>query len=131
MTLDAYIPVLIQIAIALAVGLGILAASHLFGQRTRPNVMKDSGYECGVPIQGAVHSRFTVKFYVTAMLFIIFDIEVVFLVPWAMIYRDFLAAHIPILVPILFFFIVLIVGLVYELKKGGLEWERTVPPPSE
>lgn len=131
MTLGAYFPVFIQIIIALAIALGVLAASHLFGQRSRTNKAKDSGYECGIPMEGKAHPRFTVKFYITAMLFIIFDIEVVFMIPWAMIYRDFLAAHVSILFPILFFILVLVVGLVYELKKGGLEWERSVHPREE
>ena len=58
------------------------------------------------------------------MLFILFDIEVVFLIPWAFIYRDFLANNIAILSPILFFLFVLVLGLVYEVKKGALEWEK-------
>jgi len=58
------------------------------------------------------------------MLFILFDIEVLFLIPWALIYRDFLAESLPILGPILFFLAVLVIGLVYEIKKGGLEWEK-------
>jgi NADH-quinone oxidoreductase subunit A len=70
------------------------------------------------------HTRFSVKFYVTAMLFILFDIEVVFLIPWTFVYREFLAAGIPILAPIGFFFFVLVLGLVYEIKKGALEWEK-------
>ena len=64
------------------------------------------------------------KFYVTAMLFILFDIEVVFLIPWTFVYREFLAAGIPILGPISFFLFVLVLGLVYEVKKGALEWEK-------
>jgi len=131
MTLSAYLPVFIQVLIALAIALGVLVASHMFGQRTSANKAKDSGYECGLPMEGKVHPRFTVKFYITAMLFIIFDIEVVFMIPWAMIYRDFLAAHVSILLPILFFMLVLVVGLIYELKKGGLEWERSVRPREE
>jgi NADH-quinone oxidoreductase subunit A len=70
------------------------------------------------------HTRFSVKFYVTVMLFILFDIEVVFLIPWTFIYRDFLANNIAILGPIGFFFGVLVLGLVYEIKKGALEWEK-------
>ena len=64
------------------------------------------------------------KFYVTAMLFILFDIEVVFLIPWVFVYRDFLAAGIPILAPMLFFIGVLVLGLIFEMKKGALEWEH-------
>ena len=64
------------------------------------------------------------KFYLTAMLFILFDIEVVFLIPWAFIYREFLAQNISILGPILFFIGVLVLGLAYEMKKGALDWEK-------
>ena len=74
--------------------------------------------------EGLVHTRFSVKFYITAMLFILFDIEVVFLIPWAFIYRDFLANNISIMAPIGFFFGVLVLGLFYEMKKGALDWEK-------
>lgn len=124
MTLEAYIPVLVQIALALGIGVAILIASHLFGQRAKSNKSKDSAYECGLRPEGPAAARFSVKFYVTAMLFILFDIEVVFLIPWALIYRDFLAQNLPILTPVLFFIGLLIAGLVYELKSNALEWEK-------
>ncbi len=121
----AYAPVLVQIALALAIAVGLITVSHIFGQRTRnKSKLKDTPYECGLPAEGSAHPRFSVKFYVTAMLFIIFDIEVVFLVPCVLVYRDFLMAGIPILLPVLFFLAVLVIGLVYELKKGALEWDR-------
>ena len=99
-------------------------ASHFLGQRSRKSSIKDSAYECGIKSEGKTSTRFSVKFYVTAMLFILFDIEVLFLIPWALIYRDFLAEGLPILGPIMFFLAVLVIGLVYEIKKGGLEWEK-------
>jgi NADH-quinone oxidoreductase subunit A len=108
-------------AVITAVVIGI---SHLIGQRFRPNAIKDTAYECGVPGDGNTHTRFSVKFYVTAMLFILFDIEVVFLIPWTFVYRDFLANNIAILSPMLFFLFVLVLGLFYEVKKGALEWEK-------
>lgn len=120
----AYLPFLIQGVLAAGIAAAIIGASHLFGQRARKNQIKDSAYECGVPTGGIVHSRFSVKFYVTVMLFILFDIEVVFLIPWAFIYREFLAQHISILGPILFFIGVLVLGLFYEIRKGALEWEK-------
>lgn len=119
-----YFPILIQVLLATTIAVGIIVVSYIFGQRALTNKTKDSAYECGLLMEGKPHPRFSVKFYVTAMLFILFDIEVVFLIPWVMIYRDFLAANIPILFPILFFFFVMIVGLVYEIKKGGLKWDR-------
>jgi NADH-quinone oxidoreductase subunit A len=125
MTSADYLPLLIQFFLALGVGLAILGVNHFLGQRVRvKNKIKDSAYECGVKGEGVIHTRFSVKFYVTAMLFIIFDIEVVFLIPLAFIYRDFLANNIAILSPVLFFLFVLVLGLVYEVKKGALEWEK-------
>ena len=123
-SITSYLPILIQILLALVMGFGILFVSHLFGQRSRGNQFKDAPYECGLNPAGKSQSRFAVKFYVTAMLFILFDIEVLFLIPWALIYRDFLAEGLPILGPIMFFLAVLVIGLVYEIKKGGLEWEK-------
>jgi NADH-quinone oxidoreductase subunit A len=124
MELTDYVPVLIQIGLALGIGAVVLIFSQLLGQRGPKNRFKDSAYECGLPPEGQPTARFSVKFYVTAMLFILFDIEIVFLIPWVLIYRDFLAAGIPILTPVLFFLLLLIAGLVYEMKKGALEWEK-------
>lgn len=124
MSLADYLPVLVQIVLALVISTGLLAVSHLFGQRARKSKIKDSPYECGMLPEGEAHSRFSIKFYVTAMLFIIFDVEVVFLVPWVLVYREFLHVGIPILSPVLFFIGVLVIGLLYEIKKGALEWEK-------
>lgn len=124
MSLAEFLPVLVQAVLAASLAVVILVVSHLFGQRSARNKIKDSAYECGIPSEGLTHTRFSVKFYVTAMLFILFDIEVVFLIPWVFVYRDFLAAGIPILAPVLFFIGVLVLGLIYEMKKGALEWER-------
>ena len=122
--LSAYLPVLVQIALAAAMGVGIIAVSHLFGHRLRRNKIKDSAYECGVRVQGRVHPRLSVKFFVTALLFILFDIEVVFLLPWTFIYRELLAWGLPVLLPALFFIGLLVFGLLYEVRKGALDWER-------
>lgn len=124
MSSAAYLPILIQITLALLITGGVIAASQLIGQKFRPNRIKDTAYECGVPSESIARTRFSVKFYVTAMLFILFDIEVVFLIPWTFVYRDFLANHIAILTPMLFFLGVLVLGLFYEVRKGALEWEK-------
>ena len=122
---DAYLPLLIQLVLATGLACLIVGMSHLLGERRKKETaITDTAYECGVKGEGRTHSRFSVKFYVTAMLFILFDIEVVFLIPWAFIYRDFLANNLSILGPILFFFGVLVLGLFYEVKKGALEWEK-------
>lgn len=124
MQIADYYPILIQVTIATGIGVVVLVASHIFGQRGGHSAIKDSAYECGMLAEGSGHARFAVKFYVTAMLFILFDIEVVFLIPWVLVFRDFLAANIPIIMPVFFFLFVLVLGLVYELKKGAIEWEK-------
>ena len=123
-SLSTYLPVLVQIVLGLSIPAIILAVSHLFGQRPKGNYIKDKAYECGLPMEGKPHPRFAVKFYVTAMLFILFDIEVVFLVPWALVYREFLAAGIAITAATAVFLGVLVLGLAYEFKRGALEWEK-------
>ena len=124
MTVMDYLPVLIQIIIAVGMGVGILVASHLFGQRATAGKIKDSPYECGLSSDTKGETRYSVKFYITAMLFILFDIDVVFLIPWVLTHRDLVAAGIPILGPMLFFTFVLVAGLIYEIKSGALEWEK-------
>jgi NADH-quinone oxidoreductase subunit A len=123
-SLSTYLPVLVQVALGLSIPAIILIASHVFGQRAKGNYIKDKAYECGLPMEGKPHPRFAVKFYVTAMLFILFDIEVVFLVPWALVYREFLAAGIAITAATAVFLGVLVLGLAYEFKRGALEWEK-------
>ncbi|MEY4307765.1 MAG: NAD(P)H-quinone oxidoreductase subunit 3 [Verrucomicrobiota bacterium] len=123
-SLSTYLPALVQVALGLSIPAIILIASHVFGQRAKGNYIKDKAYECGLPMEGKPHPRFAVKFYVTAMLFILFDIEVVFLVPWALVYREFLAAGIAITAATAVFLGVLVLGLAYEFKRGALEWEK-------
>jgi NADH-quinone oxidoreductase subunit A len=123
-SLATYLPVLVQVVLGLSVPIVVLVASHIFGQRAKGNYIKDKAYECGLPSEGKVHPRFAVKFYVTAMLFILFDIEVVFLVPWALVYREFLAAGIAITTATAVFLGVLVLGLFYEVRRGALEWDK-------
>ena len=120
----AYLPFLIQAVLAAGITALVIGASHFFGQRAKGGKVKDSAYECGIPAEGIIHARFSVKFFLTALLFMLFDLEIVILVPWMFIYREFLANHIAILGPIMFFIGVLVLGLIYEIKKGALEWEK-------
>jgi NADH-quinone oxidoreductase subunit A len=128
--LQQYLPVLVFATLGILVG-GAFATLNLVLGPKRPKSLKQSAaarqadpYECGLPSEVSSSFRFGVSFYLVAMLFILFDIEVVFLIPWTFVYREFLAAGIPILAPIGFFFFVLVLGLVYEIKKGALEWEK-------
>ena len=97
MELGDYLPVLIQILLAVGIGVGILAVSHIFGQKARHGKIKDSPYECGLAAEVSGKTSYSVKFYVTAMLFILFDVDVVFLIPWTLTHRELTAAGIPIL----------------------------------
>jgi len=124
MPLTEFVPILVQLVLALGLAVVIITASSFLGQRAAKNKIKDSAYECGVPASGQTKTRFSVKFFVTAMLFILFDIEVIFLVPWAFVYREFLSEGLPIVLPGLFFLGVLILGLFYEVRKGALDWEK-------
>ncbi len=124
MTSSAYLPFLVQALLAAGITGAIITASAILGQRAKRSRIKDSAYECGIPGEGVVHTRFSVKFYLTVLLFILFDLEVVILVPWTFVYREFLANHIAILGPILFFLGVLVLGFWYEVRKGALKWEK-------
>ncbi len=123
--LKDYLPVLIQALVALGFAVGTLVVSVLLGRSARRNAMKDSAYECGMIPQGEAQPRFSVKFYLVAMLFILFDVEVVFMYPWALNYRDSLREHGPMIFWSMFSFIgIVTVGYVYALKKGVLEWKN-------
>ena len=124
MTAADYLPFLYQALLAGGITAVIIGASHFFGQRAKRSKIKDSAYECGVPAEGVIHTRFSVKFYLTALLFMLFDLEIVILVPWTFIYREFLAEGIAIFWPVMFFIGVLVLGLIYEIKKGALQWEK-------
>jgi NADH-quinone oxidoreductase subunit A len=123
--LETYLPVLLQIVIASGFAGVTLLISVLVGRSAKRNSVKDSVYECGMlPLQES-QPRFSVKFYIVAMLFVLFDIEVVFLYPWAVIYKDYLAAHgAGIFFAALSFVIILGVAFVYAWRKGVLNWKN-------
>ena len=120
-----YLPILIQVVVAIVFAASALGLSVLLGKAARRNSTKDSAYECGMLPIGAAQPRFSVKFYLVAMLFILFDIEVVFMYPWAVVYRDFIVQHgASIFWSMLCFVATLTVGYVYAIKKGALEWDK-------
>lgn len=122
MELSSYFPILVQAIVALAMPIAIIAASHIFGQRAKTNKIKDSAYECGIVPQGKPHARYGAKFYLVAMLFVVFDIEVVFMLPIVLAYPKLAAVGAPVLLPVLFFLAMLAAGIVYEIKKDALNW---------
>jgi len=118
MVLD-YVPILILVVLAALFAGGSIVLSALLGPR-RPNAEKLSPYECGVEPVGTARDRFSVKFYLVAMLFIVFDMEIVFLYPWAVVYKQLKLFG---LVSMGTFLLILLVGYFYVWKKGGLEWD--------
>jgi len=120
-----YIPVVILGIVAVLFAAGTLLASVLVGKRGKNSRIKDTAYECGMlPVRDG-NTRLSVKFYLVAMLFILFDIEVVFLYPWAVIYRGMLAHNAGLILGSMgCFMFVLFIGYVYALKKGAFDWKQ-------
>jgi NADH-quinone oxidoreductase subunit A len=117
--LESYLPILIFIVVGILVGVGPLVLGFLLGPR-RPDAEKDSPYECGFEAFENARMKFDVRYYLVAILFILFDLEIAFLFPWAIVLEDlgtfgFWAMFI--------FLAILVVGFIYEWKKGALEWE--------
>ncbi len=126
--MQQYVPVVLIFALALLVSVVIPILSRLLGP-PRPTPSKQSVYECGITPVGSARDRFSVKFYLVAILFIIFDIEIVFMYPWAVVFKKgiqngegwYLFAVMAV------FFLVLTLGLIFELKKGALDWNVRSP----
>ncbi|MEO8615187.1 MAG: NADH-quinone oxidoreductase subunit A [Luteolibacter sp.] len=118
-----YLPVLFQVLIALGFAVTVLSSSIIFGRSGKRSSIKDSAYECGMLPIGEGAPRFSVKFYLVAMLFVIFDIEVVFMYPWAVQFRDLIADGPVALVSMAGFAGTLVFAYVYALKKGALNWK--------
>jgi NADH-quinone oxidoreductase subunit A len=124
--LQDYVPILIHVLIAVGFATVALLANILLGRAGRRNPTKDTAYECGVIPEAGPQPRFSVKFYLVAMLFILFDLEVVFMYPWAVVFRDFVTAFGPanILLSMLSFVVLLLFGYAYAVKKGALDWKN-------
>lgn len=119
-----YVPVLLELLVAVGLALAILVLSVVLGKSARSNRAKDSAYECGMIPVGDSQVRFSVKFYLVAMLFVIFDIEVVFLYPWAVSFRHLIATHgLTAFWSACSFILVLFAAYLYALKKGALSWK--------
>lgn len=122
--LQDFIPLFLMIVLALGLALTLLKFAELFGPR-RPNMIKVAAYESGMDPVGTARERYSVKFYLVAMIFIVFDVEVVFMYPWAVSFREFVeaGAGLGVMAVMLFFILILAIGLLYDIKKGGLEFE--------
>jgi NADH-quinone oxidoreductase subunit A len=116
---EAYVPVLILMGVSVANAVGMIVLSHLVSP-LRPTPVKLEPYESGMTPLGDTRERFSGKFYLVALLFIIFDIETIFLIPWGVMFRELGVFG---FVEMLIFIGVLLVGFVYVWKKGALEWD--------
>ncbi len=103
----------------------LLLAAKLLGTKASPNAVKSQSYECGLPVQEKKDTKISVKFYLTAILFILFDIEIIFMYPWATSFKEFLAAGIgvPVFISMAVFLAIFIYGLFWEVKSKALEWD--------
>ena len=117
--LEAYVPILILIALSMAQAVGMVVLSHVVSP-FRPTPAKSAPYESGMIPLGDTRERFSVKFYMVAILFIVFDLETVFLIPWAVQFRELGLFG---FVEMLIFIAVLLVGFIYVWKKGALQWD--------
>jgi len=122
--LREYLPVLLQIIVAIGFAASALLVSIVVGKTGKRTGAKDSAYECGMVPQGEGQSRFSVRFYLVAMLFILFDLEIVFMYPWAVVYKEAIAQTSLVFWSMLSFISILMVGYVYALKKGALDWKK-------
>ncbi len=117
--LNSYLPILVIFLVSAFIGVAIIVLSALLSKQD-PTPIKLMPYECGMDPIGSARRRISVRFFIMGMLFIVFDIELIFLFPWARIYDKLLMFG---FVEMLVFVLVLLVGLVYVWKKGALEWE--------
>lgn len=119
------VPVLVLLSFVAVFGVILVIVSSLFGPKGKQSATKTSSYECGLDVQTTGHSKIPVKFYLTAILFILFDIEIIFMYPWAISYMDFIKADhgLYIFGGMGIFLLIFIFGLFWEIKSKALEWD--------
>ena len=122
MTLQPYVPLLLLIVFVIVNAIMMLGVSHIFSTYRR-TATKIAPYESGMPVLGDARERFPVKFYLVAMLFIVFDIETVFMIPWAVAFNQLTEISGLLIVEMFVFILVLAVGYVYIWKRGALQWD--------
>src|SRR5690348_7892127 len=122
---QVWFPVLVQTVLAMVIAGALVALSFAIGKRLK-NKIKDTPYECGISPTGDARQRFSVKFYLVAMLFILFDIEAIFLYPWAVVYKQLKMFG---FVEMLTFVVLILAGFFFIWKKGVLDWAHTEVSP--
>jgi len=117
---ETFFPIALLLFVSIAAGGGLYLVSKFLGRKTPSSVFMDTPYECGVEPVGSTKERFPVKFYLIAILFIVFDIEVVFMYPWAVVYKRLALFG---FIEMLVFVGILLIGYVYILRRGALKWD--------
>jgi NADH-quinone oxidoreductase subunit A len=120
LVLETYLPIFLLLCVSTAAGGGLYLLSKFLGRKTTDSQYMDTPYECGIEPVGTTKERFPIKFYLIAILFIVFDIEVVFMYPWAVVYRKLALFG---FIEMLVFIGILVVGYIYILKRGALKWD--------
>ena len=120
--LEPYVPILVLILFVMANAVLMIGISHVFSSYRR-TATKIAPYESGIPVLGDARERFSVRFYLVAMLFIIFDIETVFMIPWAVAFHQMRGIRGVLLLEMLVFILILAVGYLYIWKRGALQWD--------
>lgn len=128
---ESYLPLLIVLILAVGLATVMLSLSNWLGPR-RPSAVKMAPFECGNPAEGPVLDRFNVRFYLVAILFLVFDVEAVFIYPWALMFSSSVHGEGPqqpavMALEMLSFVTILLVGLTYAWRKGALAWSKTNP----
>ena len=119
------LPLLVLAIFVMTFGVVLLWFSSLISAKSKPNAVKDESYECGLPSENDGNTKIPIKFYLTAILFILFDIEIIFMYPWALTYGDFISGGYGLYIfsAMAFFIAVFVFGLFWEVKSKALEWE--------
>ncbi|MGH7561312.1 MAG: NADH-quinone oxidoreductase subunit A [Gemmatimonadales bacterium] len=120
--LEPYVPILVLIVFVVANAILMLGLSHVLSSYRRTPV-KAAPYESGIPVLGDARERFSIRFYLVAMLFIIFDIETVFMIPWAVAFRQLAEISGLLIIEMFVFIVILGIGYIYIWKRGALQWE--------
>ncbi|MBI4024108.1 MAG: NADH-quinone oxidoreductase subunit A [Verrucomicrobia bacterium] len=121
--MNEYLPIALLVVVAILFAASTLIVSAITSQKAKANSAKDGAYECGLPPMSEARPRFSVKFYMVAMLFILFDIEVVFLYPWAVVYKEMIRDSAAIFWSMFAFLGIIFLGFLYSVRKGALDWK--------
>ena len=121
--IEQFAPILVLIVVVVGFVIAMLGLTNMAGPKRNPSPAKQMPYECGIPGDKSLTTKFPVKFYLTAILFILFDIEIIFLYPWALVYNDFLKQGAFIFIEMVAFMVILTFGLFYVWKSNSLDWE--------